>query len=508
MPKKPAPKKQPPRAATGKLAQPKPLLVKLSLIDPDPQNIRKANDPGIAELAASIRAVGLLQRIQLRHGSKGRFQIIAGHRRYAAAKLAGLKEAPCEVRSLDDAQKATAAAAENLQRVELSPLQAAHAIARMAAAGMTDKAISDAMGRPISWVARRKKLSDLAPEWIKAMEKPNAQPVTTELLLKLARLPHTAQRQVLEEIDLAARYDIGDYLAREITRHLHSLDQAPFPIENKELALAAKALICSDCPKRSGATLGLFDAGETKKGELCLDGGCWATKHLIHIKGLAAQAGKGVTIISDDRRAVPAEHFPEAKLVSKYSINGTVKSYKFGTPIPAGHTLGIDHGAGKLVLIERATEAKAAPGKREAGVSLTLAQKRKGLEHRRLKHVAMAVAAEVANNTETRLGFAALVWLRFGGHGTSGSETLLPGMPGAMSIASYEIEASVELWERTKDKIRQRWDYAREGDLNADEIAAVAAILKLDFNAMVEAAKTQLPEPASWAKAKAASAAA
>ena len=98
----------------------------ITLLEPSPFQPRGAVlDADLQELAASIRAQGVLQPILVRpHPHEhGRFQIIAGERRWRAAMLAGLADVPCYVRPLSDADASAAALVENLQREDLNPIE-------------------------------------------------------------------------------------------------------------------------------------------------------------------------------------------------------------------------------------------------------------------------------------------------------------------------------------------------------------------------------------------------
>ena len=83
------------------------------------------DDAALAELAESIRLHGIIQPLTLRNHSSGYYQIIAGERRWRAARLAGLKEVPVVVMEADDRKAAELAMIENLQREDLNPMEEA-----------------------------------------------------------------------------------------------------------------------------------------------------------------------------------------------------------------------------------------------------------------------------------------------------------------------------------------------------------------------------------------------
>lgn len=97
-------------------------------IDPNPHQPRTVFDEeALVDLTASVRALGVLQPILVRPGSDGRYQLIAGERRWRAARRAGLDVIPAIVRATDDLLSVEQALVENLHRQDLSPLEEAAA---------------------------------------------------------------------------------------------------------------------------------------------------------------------------------------------------------------------------------------------------------------------------------------------------------------------------------------------------------------------------------------------
>jgi len=101
--------------------------VAIGLIDPNPLQPRRAfADDTLKELADSIRATGLVQPVLLRR-SGARYQLVAGERRWRAARLAGLETIPAIVRELSDKETLELSLTENLLRQDLNPIEVAHA---------------------------------------------------------------------------------------------------------------------------------------------------------------------------------------------------------------------------------------------------------------------------------------------------------------------------------------------------------------------------------------------
>lgn len=132
-----------------------------------PGNIRR--DLGdLTDLAASIRAQGILQPLlvsPLTHsdGTVGRWVVIGGHRRLAAARQAGLTRVPVAVRRLEDGQTVEAMLVENLQRADLHPLDEARAYQLLLDQGYDQGSISRQVGVPQGRVSQRLALLNLTP---------------------------------------------------------------------------------------------------------------------------------------------------------------------------------------------------------------------------------------------------------------------------------------------------------------------------------------------------------
>jgi len=131
--------------------------IPIDLLDPNPYQPRAAirMEP-LDELVRSVRAHGILQPLLLRpHPSTtGRYQIVAGERRWRAAQAAGLHAVPALVRRLSDSDTAAAALVENLLREGLDPIEEAEGLARlMREFKHTQEAVSDIIGKSRSHVA-------------------------------------------------------------------------------------------------------------------------------------------------------------------------------------------------------------------------------------------------------------------------------------------------------------------------------------------------------------------
>ena len=134
----------------------------LDQIDPNADQPRKRFDTdALAQLAASIRSVGVLQPV-LVHKNGERYTIIAGERRWRAARMAGLTEIPAIVRDLERTARYEAALIENLQRDDLNPVEEAMGVRNlMEQCGYTQEAAAERIGRSRPAVANLLRLLNL-----------------------------------------------------------------------------------------------------------------------------------------------------------------------------------------------------------------------------------------------------------------------------------------------------------------------------------------------------------
>lgn len=152
-------------------------------------------DEGLSELADSIREQGVLQPLVVRTAPAGggaRYEIVAGERRWRAAQLAALATVPVVVRELDDQSALAVALIENLQREDLSALDQARSLSRLAQEfGLTHEEVAKAVGRSRAAVTNLLRLLDLQ-EAVKALLAEGA----IDMGHARALLPLDAKRQV------------------------------------------------------------------------------------------------------------------------------------------------------------------------------------------------------------------------------------------------------------------------------------------------------------------------
>ena len=140
--------------------------MRLSEIEPNLSQPRKQFDEeALSELADSIAAHGVLQPLLIRPTSGGTYQIVAGERRWRAARLAGLSEVPALIREINDAEMDQLALIENLQREDLNAVETAQGYRRlMDKYGMTQEQLSEAVGKSRPAIANTLRILTLPEE--------------------------------------------------------------------------------------------------------------------------------------------------------------------------------------------------------------------------------------------------------------------------------------------------------------------------------------------------------
>jgi ParB family chromosome partitioning protein len=135
-------------------------LLPIADIEPHPEQPRRRFEEGaLAELAASIAARGVIQPVIVRRLANGRYQLVAGERRWRAAQRAQLHEIPAIVRDLSEREVMALALIENLQREDLNPIEEARAYHRLAEGeGMSQAEIARMVDKSRSHVANLQRL--------------------------------------------------------------------------------------------------------------------------------------------------------------------------------------------------------------------------------------------------------------------------------------------------------------------------------------------------------------
>jgi len=175
------------------------------------------SDTALQSLAESIRTAGLMQPIMVRQ-HRGEYELVAGERRWRAAKLLGMTTIPAIVRDIDEQTAAELALIENIQREDLNPMERAKALQRLALDfRMTHQAIADKVGLDRASVTNLLRLSDLDP--------------ATADLVRAGRLTQGHAKALLAVSNLAQRSELArgvlanDWSVRELERQVQALQR-------------------------------------------------------------------------------------------------------------------------------------------------------------------------------------------------------------------------------------------------------------------------------------------
>jgi ParB family chromosome partitioning protein len=279
-------------------------------------NTRKTYDEAsLAELAQSIASspLGVIQPLLVRilddDALKGQYEIVAGHRRFRAAKIAGRDTVPCIARRMSDEEAHELRILENLQREDLQPLDEAEAYQRMfslaAAAGhpITPADVAAKIGKSESYVRLRLRVLSAEPEVRDALR---SNQITVGHALEIARLDDSLQAGLLKFClyEQWGEKREAPVSIPELRKHVAQnimLVLADAPFDTNDAALILEAGPCTDCKKRTGNDQKLF--ADIEQADICTLPSCFASKVSRHIdvtiEELTAK-GKPVVRLSDD----------------------------------------------------------------------------------------------------------------------------------------------------------------------------------------------------------------
>ena len=253
----------------------------------------------LGRMAATMSTAGVIEPIVVRPKGK-KYELIAGERRWRAAKKAKLASVPAIVRACDDDEAAALRMIENLERQDLNPLEEAAGFDELVQEHKySDEDVAKRLGVSIATVRERRKLLDLAPR-VRTLVL--AGELDYDIAFAIARIP-SPKLQCDAANELCTPPSAIPYTAAEAKRvirekFMHRLDAAPFNLADGGLVKAAGA--CGECPKRSGSQQTLF-AELADEGDHCLDPACWRKKSAaVWRRAVAAAKKVGSIILSDE----------------------------------------------------------------------------------------------------------------------------------------------------------------------------------------------------------------
>lgn len=205
--------------------------LKLTDIEPNKSQPRKNFDiTALNTLADSIRQNGVIQPLLVRSMPDGTYQIVAGERRWRAAKMAGLTEVPVLVKELTDLQAQQIALIENLQRENLNPIEEANGYKElMDKFGMTQEEVARVVGKARSSIANSLRLLNLPPIIAEMVSNNELSTGHCKVLLGVS--------ETKDMVELAHKAAGKDVSVREMERMVKALDKKEKPEKKKEYIL-------------------------------------------------------------------------------------------------------------------------------------------------------------------------------------------------------------------------------------------------------------------------------
>ena len=281
----------------------------LHTLCPSPTNPRKHfSEERMAEMIKSVSEHGILQPLLVRvwpasyawEGEMPLYEIVAGERRYRAAKAAGLPLVPVLVRDLSDQEVLELQLIENLQRQDLHPLEEARGFRELVDKhGYPIEKLVEKTGKSRSYVFGRMKLLDLDEETQRIFE---AGGLSASNALLVARIPTAKLRErAIREIKIGG-FQGGEMSARQAANYVQNrcmkrLSDATFP--RGEDHLIPGVVRCHDCRDRTGNQAEMYD--DVKSADVCTDPECFERKTATYVDREAKAAlAKGAKVLTGD----------------------------------------------------------------------------------------------------------------------------------------------------------------------------------------------------------------
>jgi ParB/RepB/Spo0J family partition protein len=409
------------------------------LFDSPFQPRTRYDQKALNELADTIRGVGIMQPILARplndmpvtDGSGApvkTYEIVYGHRRVRAGKLAGETTAPVIVRNLTDAQSAQLQAIENVQREPLDAIDEAEGFAHyIAAHGVSKEQLAAEIGRSRTHVYSRLKLLNAVPALREAIQ---AREIGSEVAVLVSRIhTHKLQEKALASLKSNGR-DLTDGGAssfrriQEFLKERFTLNLSDALFDRNDADLVAFAGTCTDCPKRTGNAPEFEDLKEGRedrwghkvKGEpnLCTDPDCFDAKKKAHLANKAAALeAKGKTVVAGGkaRAAIGADGAVKGGYIALKDIKAELakaKAKKGGDGPEVASVVIQDPRTGKTVEAVKLEDVKA------AGVKVKEPRTNSGVGHeqQRMNYAAERERREAQAALNTKVHCAVLAQVR------------------------------------------------------------------------------------------------
>ena len=273
--KKPSKSEKPNKIISKSISTGEYKIIPLDMMDASPLNYRKIfPKKELDELAANIKQHGIISSLVVRRSDSGRFEIVAGERRFRAAKIAGLEEVPVSIVTLSDQEVIEIQLSENLQRSDTHPMEDAFAIERLQKVSSNLDEIALRMGKSKAFIYKRLKLLSLIDS---IRELFLANKCTAQQAYDIASVSSDSQEDFYKEY-CSDWHDDEDFempdTAHTLDRFRYDLSEAPFDIKDKKLVSEMGA--CTSCPFNSATVSTLFP--DQAKEAVCSNKECYKRK--------------------------------------------------------------------------------------------------------------------------------------------------------------------------------------------------------------------------------------
>jgi ParB/RepB/Spo0J family partition protein len=496
--------------------------IKVSAIAPSKHNTRRirANDPAVKELAESIKCQGLLQPVIVRPAEAGKFELLAGRRRFEATKLLKGKTILAICKDVDDQTALEITCLENLQRNNLTPIEEARSVRALLNDGKNAAQVAAAIGKSVTWVVRRAHLAGLAPEILESIDDPEGAMAgaTVGHLEILASVSREEQTAIFKEYSDNRKWVfepqyLGEFRELVVAR-TRKLKGAIFKTD--DAVLCPRAGACDKCAKRSSATPGLFDdeldAAKILADDTCLDGACYDAK----LKAMLAKIEEALRKQHPKLLRVASVPMTHGERQDKKN-DGIIDKFDYGIVAKGKGTPALvvkGPGAGKVIYVEvngqdEKKTAKPEPAnEKEAAKAAaeSVALKRELLEKRR-KALVIGKVKELVEKWERPFKGDTVVHLALAAaFGLSEAHEFQGGKEwnALTRLATETQEARDLVWKMLVPVLKSRLSFLTVGDCDKAyrEAEKICELMAFAIESLLAEACRELPEPKSWGKGK------
>jgi ParB family chromosome partitioning protein len=283
---------------------------------------RHFDEEALADLAASIREHGILQPVLVRPRADGHFQLVAGERRWRAARLAGLTEVPAIVEQIDDESALEIAIIENLQREDISPLEEAEMFDRMTTQhGYSLRKLAQKLGKDKGYIENRLRLAD-APAEVRDLVSVRSD--TLSAAYELMKVSDSRKRR-----RLASQVANGELSLVKLRERIEGRPRPePRPATDEVATLPLEAVARADAADPAADAVGIMGAAADGAGGMDIDE---ATEHLMRaVNELAAalQTDGSLSVATSSER----QQFAKYLTISKIKLENAIAVVRSGGP--------------------------------------------------------------------------------------------------------------------------------------------------------------------------------